>query len=158
MMAQAVGIQKGKTTLTCNEHLKLEWERVDFDTAGPSGIIVLYTGTDRPSGNIYLRQPGIWRIGGQVYAMPPPVTGVSLYVGIYDLGPDGADYVGPLYSANQFLPIGNHPSLPFEYEVKVERPRYYCVEAYYLSYYGTPPTHQLAIGDNYNSVRVECME
>jgi hypothetical protein len=127
---------------------------VDFDTGGTSGLIVLYEGSDRPSGNIFLPYKGFYRLSGQIYALPPPAEVVSLYVGLYDLGPVGGDHRGPIYSANQYLPNSNHPSLSFQYLIRASEPRYYSIEVYYLTYAG-PAEHSLVEGDNYNFLQIE---
>jgi hypothetical protein len=155
LIAKAVGIAAGGVTLVPNTNVRVPWGGVVYDTAGPSGLIVTLP-NGIPSGNIFLRYPGYWNINGQIYANSPQSTQVSLYVGIYDLGTDGTQHVGPIYTANQFLRVGTDPDLRFNFDIQVTDAsgRYFAVEVYYLTSNGQPPSHTLAAGGNYNILQV----
>jgi hypothetical protein len=158
LIAQAVGIAAGGVTLVPNTNRRMPWGRVVFDTAGQSGLVVTLP-NGNPSGNIFLRYPGYWNINGQIYVNPPQTTPVSLFVGIYDLGTDGTQHLGPLYSSNQFVPVGEHPDLRFNFDIQVTDAggRYFAVEVYYLTGNGQPPSQTLVAGDNYNSLQVQLL-
>jgi hypothetical protein len=157
IVAQALGIPAGEETLAAGVRKILQFAKLDFDTAGKDGLLVCYP-NGQPDGYIFFRWPGYYRVSGQLYAEPPQTQIVSLYLGLFDRGPNGDEVPeDPLYSANQFLPLGEHPALQFDRYVRVTEPRYCTLEAYYLTEDGNPPTHALVVGENYNVLKIEYM-
>ena len=123
IIARAKGIRSGYDVLQNNVYRTVVWNSIDYDThpeAGnlTSGLLVKNGGTNDPSGNIYLRETGYYRIKAQLY-LTTSANIRSFYAVIRNLGQNG-NTPGFFICSNEEIPPGQHPAVIVDAIVKNE--------------------------------------
>ena len=157
-IARAVGVNPAYNA-TDSVYRRVIPNRIDYDFAPErvpgqiAGLIVLISGTDKPSGNFYARTPGIWRLSGRIVSNPG-LGSASEYLLLIDRGPDGTQWRERGYGNVIRLP-GFHPSLKVEERILITEPTYFSFDARYYGSGGAPNNWTLVPGDLYAAFEIE---
>lgn len=121
IVARAKGIRAGFDVLQNNVYRTVVWGSIEYDThpqAGNlvSGLLVKIGGSNDPSGNIYLRETGYYRIKAQLY-LTTSSNNRSFYAIIRSLGTTGSSPQFIICS-NEEVPPGQHPAVIVDAIVK----------------------------------------